>query len=91
MNTYQPQVPASRAALIYLLEPVFTSIVSVAVYYTTGAEGYDKLTLPLLLGGALVLAGNVLVEAPGWMKKGEPNHGSDGGWSRPSPQRVDCN
>src|SRR5262249_41305403 len=28
MNAYQPQVPASRAALIYLLESVFSSLIS---------------------------------------------------------------
>lgn len=65
MNTYQPQVPASRAALIYLLEPVFTSVVSLAVHYTTGDDGYDKLTLPLVLGGVLILVGNLLVELKG--------------------------
>ena len=50
-------VPASRAALIYLLEPVFTAIVSVVA-------GYDPLSIPLLVGGALILLGNLLVELP---------------------------
>jgi drug/metabolite transporter (DMT)-like permease len=57
MNTYQPRVSASRAALIYLLEPVFTSIFSVW-------WGHDRITAPLLLGGGLILAGNLLVELP---------------------------
>src|SRR5947207_9624107 len=45
MNTYQPRVSATRAALIYLLEPVFTSFFSVW-------WGHDRWTGPLLLGGA---------------------------------------
>jgi drug/metabolite transporter (DMT)-like permease len=57
MNTYQPLVPPSQAALIYLLEPVFSSLVSVVA-------GYDSLTLPLIIGGALILLGNLLVELP---------------------------
>src|SRR5262249_21755819 len=57
MITYQPLVPASQAALIYLLESVFSSLVSVVA-------GYDSLTLPLIVGGALILLGNLLVELP---------------------------
>ncbi len=61
MNTYQPQVPANRAALIYLLEPVFAVVVSVG-------WDYEPMTLHLLLGGVLILAGNLLVELPGWLR-----------------------
>jgi drug/metabolite transporter (DMT)-like permease len=61
MNTYQPFVPASRAALLYLLEPVFGSFFSVL-------WGHDPLTLVLVAGGGLILAGNVLVELPGWLR-----------------------
>ena len=61
MNSYQPLVPASRAALIYLLEAVFSAMFSVLF-------GYDSLTESLILGGALIQAGNVLVELPGWWK-----------------------
>lgn len=61
MNTYQPQVPANRAALIYLLEPVFAAVVSVG-------WDYEPMTLHLLLGGVLILAGNLLVELPGWLR-----------------------
>ena len=60
MNSYQPLVPASRAALIYLLEAVFSALFSVAI-------GYDPLTWALILGGALIIVGNVLVEMPGWL------------------------
>jgi drug/metabolite transporter (DMT)-like permease len=59
MNVYQPRVTASRAALIYLLEPVFGSIFSVAA-------SQDELTMRLLVGGGLILAGNLLVELPMW-------------------------
>lgn len=61
MNVYQPRVPASRAALIYLLEPVFASIFSILA-------GYEGLTPRLVLGGVLILAGNFLAELPGWLK-----------------------
>lgn len=58
MNVYQPRVSASRAALVYLLEPVFGSAFSVAA-------GYDVVVPTMLVGGGLVIAGNVLVELPG--------------------------
>ena len=61
MNSYQPLVPASRAALIYLLEAVFSSLFSVLI-------GYDSLTRSLIFGGALIIVGNVLVELPGWLR-----------------------
>jgi drug/metabolite transporter (DMT)-like permease len=61
MSTYQPRVPASRAALIYLVEPVFAAILSVVV-------GHDSVTGRLLLGGALILSGNALVELPLWFR-----------------------
>jgi drug/metabolite transporter (DMT)-like permease len=61
MSTYQPRVPASRAALIYLLEPVFAAVLSVVV-------GHDSITGRLLLGGALILSGNALVELPLWVR-----------------------
>jgi drug/metabolite transporter (DMT)-like permease len=62
MNSYQPLVSANRAALIYLLEPVFASILSVG-------WGYEPMTAHLLLGGFLILAGNLLVELPGWLRQ----------------------
>jgi drug/metabolite transporter (DMT)-like permease len=61
MSAYQPRVPASRAALIYLLEPVFAAALSVVV-------GHDSVTGRLLLGGALILGGNALVELPLWLR-----------------------
>jgi drug/metabolite transporter (DMT)-like permease len=56
-NVYQPKVAASRAALIYLLEPVFASIFSIL-------WGHDGVSARLLLGGGLILVGNVIVEIP---------------------------
>jgi drug/metabolite transporter (DMT)-like permease len=61
MSAYQPRVPASRAALIYLLEPVFAATLSIIV-------GHDSITGRLLLGGALILSGNALVELPLWVR-----------------------
>jgi drug/metabolite transporter (DMT)-like permease len=51
---YQPRVSAGRAALIYLLEPLFASVFSIA-------WGHDTLSLYLILGGILILSGNLLV------------------------------
>ncbi len=62
MTLYQPRVSASRAALVYLLEPVFGAALSVA-------WGHDPLTARLLLGGALILGGNALAELPGWLRE----------------------
>jgi drug/metabolite transporter (DMT)-like permease len=61
MSAYQPCVPASRAALIYLLEPIFAAVLSILL-------GHDSLTGRLLLGGALILGGNMLVELPFWIR-----------------------
>jgi drug/metabolite transporter (DMT)-like permease len=62
MNVYQPKVPASRAALIYLLEGVFAALFSLS-------WGHDDLTWYLIIGGSLVLAGNVLVETPRFLRE----------------------
>jgi drug/metabolite transporter (DMT)-like permease len=63
MNVYQPKVPAARVALIYLLEPVFASAFSIL-------WGKDVCSGRLLIGGGLILVGNVLVELPGWIRRG---------------------
>ena len=62
MNRYQPRVSAGRAALIYLLEPVFAAAFSVM-------WGHDELTGRLFLGGGLILAGNLLIEVPYWLRQ----------------------
>jgi drug/metabolite transporter (DMT)-like permease len=60
-TVYQPRVSASRAALIYLFEPVFASILSILWHH-------DRPTLRLAIGGGLILGGNLLVELPGWFR-----------------------
>jgi drug/metabolite transporter (DMT)-like permease len=65
MNVYQPRVSASRAALIYLLEPVFASLPSVLT-------GYDDPTLRLILGGLLIVVGNIIAELPAWFTGQNP-------------------
>jgi drug/metabolite transporter (DMT)-like permease len=62
MNVYQPRITASHAAIIYLLEPVFTAIFS--LYW-----GHDRLTYHLLIGATLILAGNLVVELPRWIRQ----------------------
>jgi drug/metabolite transporter (DMT)-like permease len=62
MSAYQPRVSATRAALIYLLEPVFGATFSLV-------WGLDQLTLSLVVGGALILGGNLLAELPGWLRE----------------------
>jgi drug/metabolite transporter (DMT)-like permease len=62
MTAYQPHVSAGRAALIYLLEPVFAAAYSIA-------WGLDAVTGRLLIGGALILGGNLLVELPLWVRE----------------------
>jgi drug/metabolite transporter (DMT)-like permease len=64
-NVYQPRVAASRAAVIYLLEPVFASIISIF-------WGHDILDARLILGGSLILAGNALVELPALLRTFKP-------------------
>ena len=61
MNQYQPRISASRAALIYLLEPVFSSVISVTL-------GFETVTASLLLGGGFILTGNLVVETAGWLR-----------------------
>jgi drug/metabolite transporter (DMT)-like permease len=64
MNEFQPQVSASRAALLYLLEPVFGAFFSLL-------WGYDRLTPALVFGGGLIVLGNAIAEVPGWLKERE--------------------
>lgn len=61
MGTFQPRVAASRAALIYLTEPVFAAGISVIV-------GHDEIRARLILGGLLILGGNALSELPAWLR-----------------------
>lgn len=62
MNIYQPQVTANRAALVYLLEPIFAAVFSVY-------QGHESFTTSLVVGGALILFGNVLADGPNWLPR----------------------
>jgi len=62
MGTFQPRLPPSRAALIYLLEPVFAAIISVCMQH-------DEVTRRLVIGGLLILGGNALAELPAWLRQ----------------------
>ena len=53
----QNSILAARVALIYLLEPIFGALFSVLL-------GHDKVTAWLVVGGGLILGGNLLVELP---------------------------
>ena len=55
MNLYQPRLDPTRAALIYLMEPIFASV------YAWAARG-ATLTMTAILGAALILTANALVE-----------------------------
>jgi drug/metabolite transporter (DMT)-like permease len=68
----QQVVPAARAALIFLLEPVFAALVS----WLTG----ERLTLGGVAGGGLILAGVLVAElAPGALAGREPEPRAAGG------------
>ena len=55
LNLYQPRIDPTRAALIYLIEPV------VAAAWAWAVVG-RKLGVQAVLGAALILVANVLVE-----------------------------
>lgn len=50
MNAFQPKLSAERAAIIYLLEPVFSLLFSLWF-------GHDSLHAPMVIGGMLILLG----------------------------------
>ncbi|MBL8863484.1 MAG: DMT family transporter [Planctomycetes bacterium] len=55
MNLYQREVDPVRAAILYALEPIWAAIVGIAA-------GADAFTPWLAVGGALLLAGNLVAE-----------------------------
>jgi drug/metabolite transporter (DMT)-like permease len=69
MNRWQPFVSATTAGLIYCLEPVFASVfalvlpgllsLAMAIHYPN-----ESVTLPILLGGGLILLANVFMQWP---------------------------
>jgi drug/metabolite transporter (DMT)-like permease len=66
MNRWQPELPASIAGVLYCTEPVFTSLYALAMPAVLGSWfGVDypneKISRTLLLGGGLILLGNLLL------------------------------
>jgi len=55
MNRFQREIPATRAAVIYTLEPVFAAVFA-ALFVA------EPLTARQLLGGGIILAGNLVCE-----------------------------
>lgn len=67
MNIWQPRVSATEAGLIYTTEPVFTSLYVLILPLWLGhlvgaAYPNESLTPRLLLGGALIVAANILMQ-----------------------------
>jgi len=58
MNLYQREVDPVRAAILYALEPIWAALIGVYV-------GADELTVWLVAGGSLLLAGNLVAELAG--------------------------
>jgi len=65
LTFFQPRIDPTRAALIYLAEPVFTAIyAAIAAGHRVGRLG--------LIGAALILVANALVEILGARQRDEP-------------------
>ena len=67
MNTWQPLVPATQAGLIYCIEPVLASVFALflpAVFSVWASISYpnERATPSLLIGGALIMFANILVQ-----------------------------
>ncbi len=58
MNLYQREVDPVRAAIVYSLEPIWATLIAVVA-------GADEWSLWLLVGGGLLLAGNLVAELAG--------------------------
>jgi drug/metabolite transporter (DMT)-like permease len=56
MNRYQREIPATRAAVIYTLEPVFAAL------FASVFVAEEPLTARQFLGGGIILAGNLACE-----------------------------
>lgn len=64
MNAFQPLLSAERAAIIYLLEPIFSLLFSLWF-------GHDELLFPVIVGGGLILAGVAWTELGGGIAGGK--------------------
>src|SRR6185295_15168834 len=58
LNRFQRDIPATRASVLYMMEPVFAGVLAVLF---TGEE----MTGRKILGGAIILGGNLLCEVIG--------------------------
>jgi drug/metabolite transporter (DMT)-like permease len=79
MNTYQHYVSASQAGIIYTLEPVFASIAAMILPgLLSAAIGVDyaneRLVMPMLIGGSLIIVANLISLWPAPMKIDETTH-----------------
>jgi drug/metabolite transporter (DMT)-like permease len=68
MNTWQKQVTATEAGLIYCCEPVFASLMvlfmpEIFSHWAGIRYANENLTMRLLLGGGLITAANVLLQS----------------------------
>jgi drug/metabolite transporter (DMT)-like permease len=68
MNTWQRRVTATEAGLIYCAEPVFASIMALFLpelfsHWAGISYANENLTARLLIGGGLITAANVLLQA----------------------------
>ncbi|HEY2404976.1 MAG TPA: EamA family transporter, partial [Polyangiaceae bacterium] len=75
MNRYQPALTASEAGIVYGAEPVFTSLYALFLPSVLGRFAQvpyvnEAPTQPLLVGGTLVVAANVILQLPSREKLG---------------------
>lgn len=79
MNAWQPKITATEAGLIYCIEPIFGSLMSLflpAWFSVWGSIAYpnERLTWTLIVGGGLITLANLLIQIrppqppaqPGW-------------------------
>ena len=67
MNAWQPKVSATQAGLLYCFEPIFASLYAFFLPAWLAAFGgftyaNEHLTLNLLIGGALIIVANVVIQ-----------------------------
>ena len=55
MNVFQRELDPVRAAILYAFEPIWAAVFAIAL-------GLDRFTLWLVVGGAILLAGNLIAE-----------------------------
>ena len=70
MNRWQKQVTATEAGLIYCIEPVIASLLSLflpAIFSSWAGIHYanEQLTARLFIGGGLITAANLLLQSSG--------------------------